>query len=80
VAELRPDSLIATVGGNDVPLSLNDEGQYSMWPTTNEGPAGWSVAHGPADRKSCVEFIEGTWMDMRPKSLIDAMDNLAASS
>lgn len=59
---------------------VNDEGQYSMWPTTNEVPAGWSVAHGPADRKSCVEFIEGTWTDMRPKSLIDGMDNLAASS
>ncbi|MFE3661174.1 MbtH family protein [Streptomyces sp. NPDC059165] len=54
---------------------VNDEGQYSMWPTTNEVPEGWNVAHGPSDRQSCVEFIEGAWTDMRPKSLIDSMGN-----
>lgn len=27
-----------------------------------------------------MEFIEGTWTDLRTKSLIGAMDNLAASS
>ncbi|EHR51369.1 hypothetical protein SacmaDRAFT_3138 [Saccharomonospora marina XMU15] len=58
---------------------VNGEGQYSMWPTTIEVPEGWSVAHGPSDRQSCVEFIEHTWTDMRPKSLIDAMEGTTSS-
>lgn len=67
---------------DDIPYYtlMNREGQYSMWPSPNEIPAGWSVAHGPADRQACTEFIEATWTDMRPKSLIDAMDNQAAAS
>ncbi|MFG2602145.1 MbtH family protein [Streptomyces sp. NPDC048514] len=56
---------------------VNEEGQYSLWPTTIEVPKGWSVALGPSDRQSVVTFIEETWTDMRPKSLIDAMDNPA---
>jgi len=67
---------------DDVPYYalVNDEGQYSMWPTMNEVPEGWSVAHGPSARQSCLEFIEATWTDMRPRSLADAMDNPARSS
>ncbi len=56
---------------------VNEEGQYSLWPTMIEVPAGWSVAFGPSDRQSVVHFIESTWTDMRPKSLIDAMNNPA---
>ncbi|GHB80693.1 protein mbtH [Streptomyces xanthochromogenes] len=54
---------------------VNEEGQYSLWPTTIEVPAGWSVTYGPSDRQSVVNFIEGAWTDMRPKSLVDAMNN-----
>jgi MbtH protein len=62
---------------DDIPYYalVNEEGQYSIWPTTIEIPEGWSVAHGPSGRQSCVEFIEEMWTDMRPKSLIEAMDN-----
>lgn len=58
---------------------VNDEGQYSLWPSTNEIPAGWTVTHGPSGRQSCLEHIEEAWTDMRPKSLIEAMDNPAQS-
>jgi MbtH protein len=36
-------------------------------------PAGWRTAHGPADRQSCLDYVEEHWTDMRPQSLIDAM-------
>jgi MbtH protein len=52
----------------------NDEGQYSLWPVFSEIPAGWSKAHGPARRPACLEYIETHWTDMRPKSLIAAME------
>jgi MbtH protein len=53
---------------------VNDEGQYSLWPQFAEVPAGWTVTHGPADRQSCLDHIGEQWTDMRPKSLIEAMD------
>ncbi|WP_067504349.1 MbtH family protein [Actinoplanes sp. TFC3] len=59
---------------------VNGEGQYSLWPTTNDVPDGWNVTYGPSDRQSCVTFIDDTWTDMRPQSLIDAMDSPAPSS
>jgi MbtH protein len=53
---------------------INDERQYSLWPTFIEVPAGWSTAFGPAGRAECLEHIESAWTDMRPRSLADAMD------
>jgi uncharacterized protein YbdZ (MbtH family) len=52
---------------------VNDEGQYSLWPEFAKVPAGWTVAHGTADRASCLEYIEENWTDMRPASLVRAM-------
>jgi MbtH protein len=49
---------------------VNAEGQYSLWPTFVDVPAGWTVAHGPADRAACLEFVETTWTDLRPRSLV----------
>lgn len=40
---------------------VNDEGQYSLWPSFAEVPAGWTVVHGPADRTECLDYIERTW-------------------
>ncbi|MFD5704386.1 MbtH family protein, partial [Streptomyces lasiicapitis] len=36
---------------------VNDEGQHSLWPQFAEVPAGWNVAHGPADRQSCLDYV-----------------------
>ncbi|MGK5552280.1 MbtH family protein [Actinomadura kijaniata] len=52
---------------------VNDEGQYSLWPSFAEVPAGWSVAKTEDTRRACVDFINENWTDMRPKSLIEAM-------
>lgn len=53
---------------------VNDEGQHSLWPGFAEVPAGWTVVHGPASRAACVEYVEANWTDMRPKSLVEAME------
>lgn len=54
---------------------INDEGQYSLWPASVELPAGWTVAHAPDTRQACVDHIDEHWTDMRPRSLIDAMNS-----
>ncbi|MEO3814840.1 MbtH family protein [Sphaerisporangium sp. B11E5] len=53
---------------------VNAEGQHSLWPSFVDVPAGWSVAFGEADRAACLQYVERSWTDMRPKSLAEAMD------
>lgn len=49
---------------------VNDEGQYCIWPTFAEVPDGWKIAHGEDSQAACLAYIEQSWTDMRPKSLI----------
>jgi MbtH protein len=53
---------------------INDEGQYSLWPTFAEVPAGWRVVHGPGTRQEALDHIEANWTDMRPRSLVERME------
>ena len=53
---------------------VNDERQHSLWPEFIDVPAGWTAVHGPDSRQACLDYVERNWTDMRPKSLIDAMD------
>ncbi|MGW2046482.1 MbtH family protein [Streptomyces sp. NPDC001858] len=52
---------------------VNDEGQHSLWPAFALVPAGWAVAHDKDTRQACLDYINENWVDMRPKSLVDAM-------
>ncbi len=52
---------------------INDEGQYSLWPTFVPVPDGWSVELGPASRQDCLDHITRSWTDLRPRSLQEAM-------
>ncbi|NUH38741.1 MbtH family protein [Streptomyces samsunensis] len=54
---------------------VNGEGQYSLWPVFAEVPAGWTAVHGPDGRQACLDHINENWTDMRPKSLVEAMDS-----
>jgi MbtH protein len=53
---------------------VNDEGQYSLWPTFRDVPAGWQTVGPKGSRQECLDYIERTWTDMRPKSLIAHME------
>ena len=57
---------------------VNHEGQYSLWPNFAPVPAGWTIQFGPDQRQPCVDYIEQNWTDMRPNSLITAMEASAA--
>ncbi|WP_067574615.1 MbtH family protein [Nocardia acidivorans] len=52
---------------------VNEEAQHSLWPLFATIPGGWTIAHGPAQRQACLDYVETHWTDMRPKSLADAM-------
>lgn len=54
---------------------INDEAQYSLWPAFADVPAGWRVAHPEDTRQACLDYIETHWTDMRPQSLINAMND-----
>jgi MbtH protein len=61
----------------DYLVLVNDEGQHSLWPAFREVPAGWKQTGPKGKRKECLEWIEANWKDMRPKSLIEAMEKSA---
>ncbi|MER5438801.1 MbtH family protein [Streptomyces sp. NPDC002790] len=52
---------------------VNDENQHSLWPVFVDVPDGWQTVFGEAAREECLAYIEKSWTDMRPKSLIEAM-------
>jgi MbtH protein len=56
---------------------VNDEEQYSLWPTFANVPAGWTVTFGGpdgTDRDSALRYVDEQWADMRPRSLRERMD------
>jgi MbtH protein len=61
----------------DYCVLVNHEQQYSLWPTFRDAPAGWSKVGPTGKRQVCLDWIEQNWTDMRPKSLVDAMNNAA---
>jgi MbtH protein len=54
---------------------INDESQHSLWPAFIEVPAGWTITYPQDTRQACLDYIDQHWTDMRPQSLIDAMDD-----
>ena len=58
---------------------VNDEGQHSLWPDLVAIPAGWRSVFGPELRAACLNFIAGSWTDLRPASLIRATQARAQS-
>jgi MbtH protein len=58
---------------------VNEEDQHSLWPVFADVPDGWQVIFGEDKRQACLDFIEKSWTDMRPKSLIVQMEADAAA-
>lgn len=53
---------------------VNDEGQHSLWPDFIDVPAGWRVTGPKGKRAVCLAWIDETWTDMRPLSLVRQME------
>jgi len=58
----------------DYLVLINHENQHSLWPAWREIPLGWSAIGPKGKRQECLAWIETHWTDMRPKSLVDAME------
>lgn len=65
---------------------VNHEDQYSIWPHWKKAPGGWNAAKDETgaqikgDKKFVLEYVEKTWVDMRPLSLRKWMDEQAAKA
>ncbi|MBD0740436.1 MbtH family protein [Streptomyces sp. NPDC088197] len=53
---------------------VNDEGQHSLWPAHLDQPGGWHADGPERSRQECLDAIEKSWIDMRPTSLVRAME------
>jgi MbtH protein len=47
---------------------VNEEGQYSIWPSHKEIPGGWFSIGFQGLKANCLAHIDAVWTDMRPKS------------
>ncbi|ANB57732.1 mbtH-like family protein [Anoxybacillus sp. B7M1] len=48
---------------------INEEGQYSLWPSSIAVPSGWKIVFSENTRAACHDYIHTHWTDMRPNSL-----------
>jgi MbtH protein len=48
---------------------VNDEEQYSIWPSGRDLPPGWRSDGFTVTEDECLAYIDETWTDMRPASL-----------
>ena len=53
---------------------INQEEQYSIWPTDQDNPLGWRDVGVSGTRRECLDHIKRVWTDMRPLSLRRRMD------
>ncbi|MGH9349174.1 MAG: MbtH family protein [Vicinamibacterales bacterium] len=56
---------------------VNEELQYSLWPSWIDVPAGWTPTGPRGLRQACLDWIDATWTDMRPRSLVVAIEGAA---
>ena len=57
---------------------INQEEQYSIWPTDRSNPLGWNDVGKSGPKAECLAYIKEVWTDMRPASLRRAMDTAVA--
>ena len=46
---------------------VNDDDQHSLWPEFAAVPEGWTCVYGPDERQACLDFVNESWTDMRPR-------------
>lgn len=58
----------------DFLVLINDEKQYSLWPSFIDIPNGWEPVGPRGKREDCIAWIDQNWIDMRPASLVRQME------
>jgi MbtH protein len=70
----NPTPIAATSPTTDTfTVVINDEEQYSIWPTFKAIPPGWREVGQRGSQDACLAYINEVWTDMRPKTLRDHM-------
>ncbi|TDY20664.1 MbtH protein [Paraburkholderia sp. BL6665CI2N2] len=79
MTQAQQNSSAATGEADDLVYTvvINDEEQYSIWPTFRDVPAGWREVGVRGQKAECLAHIETVWTDMRPASLRRHMDAAA---
>ena len=55
---------------------INEEEQYSLWPSFKAVPGGWRKAkEEEMTKEEAKAYVDEVWTDMRPLSLRKQMDN-----
>ena len=57
---------------------INHEEQYSIWPIYKAVPLGWTTVGVAGDKKTCLDYIDRVWIDMRPLSLRKSTEEAAS--
>jgi MbtH protein len=53
---------------------VNEEEQYSFWPTFKDIPLGWRETGKIGTKEECSAYVKEVWLDMRPLSLRTKME------
>lgn len=75
--DTSPASIVEN-DGESYTVVINDEEQYSIWPTFRAVPPGWREVGVSGPKALCLAHIETVWTDMRPASLRRHMAQAAA--
>jgi MbtH protein len=59
---------------------VNNEEQYSCWPTDRPIPEGWHDVGKTGGKTTCLDYIEQVWTDMRPLSLRRRMESSSTAA
>ncbi|MFC6841597.1 MbtH family protein [Xanthomonas theicola] len=54
---------------------VNHEEQYSVWPLDRNNAPGWRDTGVSGTKAECLAYIERVWIDMRPSSLRQHMQD-----
>lgn len=57
---------------------MNDEEQYSLWPSHKDIPAGWQSVGVTGTKAECMEYVDKVWTDITPLSVRRRMAQQAA--
>ncbi|MFF2845991.1 MbtH family protein [Streptomyces sp. NPDC058001] len=60
-----------------IKVLVNEEDQYSLWPSYLAVPAGWSETGTVGSKEECLAYVKEVWVDMRPRSLRTQMEQSA---
>ncbi|MBV8882826.1 MAG: MbtH family protein [Chroococcidiopsidaceae cyanobacterium CP_BM_RX_35] len=61
-------------------IVVNQEEQYSIWLADKQNPLGWRNVGKSGLKAECLEYIKKVWVDMKPLSLRQKMEQAAQST